>query len=337
MRIEQINPRNRPALAAWHATVVAGDGFGRQELATPWRLEEVVANLAAQGDEFKGVYAGIDDQNRVVVAGEIVVPLLHTPDQAEVRVYTHPEHRCRGFGSKMLAHLEVVARGHGRTVLNAETTWPYDAPADGSGTPNADFLTRRGFTFGLGDVAQLLDLPVDDALLADLAAEAAPYHAAYALRSWVGPVPDDLVQGYVDLTSRLMVEAPTGGLEREVETVSVEAFRRREDVIAAQGRTKYATVAISPEGEVVAYTDIVTSGHDPDNAYQWGTLVRREHRGHRLGLAVKVANQRLLQQAQDRAVRLRTWNAESNTHMVAVNQRLGFRPVERLGEFQRKL
>ena len=32
-----------------------------------------------------------------------------------------------------------------------------------------------------------------------------------------------------------------------------------------------------------------------------------------------------------------TWNAEVNAHMVAVNEQLGFEPVERLGEFQKRL
>jgi len=34
---------------------------------------------------------------------------------------------------------------------------------------------------------------------------------------------------------------------------------------------------------------------------------------------------------------LTTYNAESNTHMVGVNEALGFRPVERLGNLQRRL
>jgi RimJ/RimL family protein N-acetyltransferase len=96
-------------------------------------------------------------------------------------------------------------------------------------------------------------------------------------------------------------------------------------------------VALDKTGAVVAYTDIATTVHEPDRAYQWGTLVRRDARGHRLGLAVKVANLRLLQDSCPELRRLTTYNAEVNARMVEVNDRLGFVPVARLGEFQKRL
>ncbi len=63
----------------------------------------------------------------------------------------------------------------------------------------------------------------------------------------------------------------------------------------------------------------------------------RVARGRRLGLAVKVANLRLLQAERPDIEVVSTYNAESNRHMIEVNERLGFRPVARLGEFQRRL
>ena len=337
MDIEQINPRNEPALAAWHATVVAADVHGREDTATPWQLPEVQAELMDQTDALRLVFAGIEDGRTVVVSGQIGMSLRHSLQQADLGVFVHPDHRRRGHGSRMLDHLETVARGHGRSVLNAEASWPHEDAADGAGSAGADFLRARGFRFGIGDVMRSLDLPVDDRLLADLAADAAPHHTAYELRSWVGRVPTELEVGWADLVSTLMVEAPVGDMERERESADVEELRRRQATIEAQGRTLFNTVALDADGWPVAYSNLATSIHDPGNAFQWGTLVRPEHRGHRLGLAVKVANLRSFQSTDPVATRLRTWNAEVNTHMVGVNERLGFRPVERLGEFQKRL
>jgi len=77
--------------------------------------------------------------------------------------------------------------------------------------------------------------------------------------------------------------------------------------------------------------------HESERAYQWGTLVRADHRGHRLGMAVKVANLRLLQETHPQVTTVVTYNADVNAPMVAVNDRLGFVPVQWLGELQKKL
>ena len=96
-------------------------------------------------------------------------------------------------------------------------------------------------------------------------------------------------------------------------------------------------MALDADGVVVAYTDLATTVHEPGRAYQWGTLVRRDHRGHRLGVAVKVANLRLLERERPDVRRLTTYNAEVNAHMIGVNEAMGFVPVARLGDFQKPL
>ena len=113
--------------------------------------------------------------------------------------------------------------------------------------------------------------------------------------------------------------------------------REAEAQLVRQGRTPYSTVALDAAGAVVAYTEVVATTHEPGKAYQWGTLVRKADRGHRLGLAVKVANVQLLQRERPDLTLVVTWNSEVNSHMVAVNEQLGFEPVERLGEFQKRL
>ncbi|GAB2886645.1 GNAT family N-acetyltransferase [Nocardioides pacificus] len=346
VRVDPDDPRFAELLAAWHATYAAAERDGR-EGASPWRRAELRAALESEERRrWLGLFLG-RLEGEAVVAGTLELPMLDNTDHARVAVHTLPGQRRRGLGSAMLAHLEVLAREHRRTILDAESAWSYDAPADGAGTSGADFATRHGFAFGLGDVQRRLDLPVDEALLDRLAREAAPHHAAYTLRSWVGPVPDELVQGWVELSATLMTEAPTGDLDVEPEAAEVAALREQEALIERQGRTKLNAVALDADGSVVAYTDLVCLPAGPSEedepvsergrAYQWGTLVRRDHRGHRLGLAVKVATLRLLQRERPDVSHVVTWNAEVNAHMVGVNEALGFRPVERLGEFQKRL
>ena len=94
----------------------------------------------------------------------------------------------------------------------------------------------------------------------------------------------------------------------------------------------YALDAIRRVREKGVYSELVRPRYDPGRAYQWGTLVRPEHRGHRLGIAVKVANLRLLQRERPDLGQVITWNAEVNSHMIGVNEAMGFVPVKSLQE-----
>lgn len=336
MRIERLDPHDPAAMAEWHATYQAANSFGL-DYPSPWMLEEMRADLQAdRPGERTEAYAGYVD-GRLVVTGSVGLPLMDNLHLAYVEVATEPGARRLGHGSSMLRHLTELAVAHGRSTLSTDASWPYDAPADGAGHPNADFLTHRGFRFSLGDVKRALDLPVDDGRLDRLAAESAPWHKDYTLRRFKGPVPDDIIDSFGELVGSLMTEAPMGDLDLEPEVFDAARIRGDEKIFAAAGRTKYTTVAMAADGTVVAYSELVVPGHDPGRVYQWGTLVRPEHRGHRLGMATKVHNLRWLQQEEVGRTLLFTYNAEVNTHMIGVNDAMGFRPVQRLGEFQKRL
>ena len=174
-------------------------------------------------------------------------------------------------------------------------------------------------------------------MLQRLARDAAPWHADYRIRDFAGPVPEDIIDGFGELVGSLLSEAPMGDLEIEPEVFDATRIRADEKVFEASGRTKYTTVAIAGDGTVAAYSELVVPSYDPGRVYQWGTLVRPDHRGHRLGMATKVHNLRRVQEREPGRTMLFTYNAEVNTHMIGVNDAMGFRPVQRLGEFQKKL
>jgi len=100
-----------------------------------------------------------------------------------------------------------------------------------------------------------------------------------------------------------------------------------------QGRHVYTLAALhDASGEMAAVTAVET---DPDNP-QWGhqllTAVVRKHRGHRLGLLVKTAMLDWLAVAAPSIERIDTGNAAVNSHMIAINEELGYELLEPLGE-----
>ena len=336
LEIRPLEAADPDRMAAFHATYHASHVHGRA-VATPWMLEEMRADLLVETTGEKGLaFEGIAD-GQVVCVGLLWLPLKDNLALALLEVQTHPDHRRRGHGSAMLDHLEGLARAEGRTTLATSAAAPYDGPADGNGHPDVEFLKRRGFTVALGDVMRVLDLPADEQLLEQLADEARPHHAGYTLRHWKGPVPEDVIEQFGDLIGSLITEAPSGEMELEKEVFDAERIRADEKVLAEAGRTKYTTVAVAPDGELVAYSELALPSYDPGRVYQWGTLVRPAHRGHRLGLATKVHNLLRFQREHPEPALLVTYNAEVNAHMIGVNEQLGFRPTERLLELQRKL
>jgi GNAT superfamily N-acetyltransferase len=336
MEIRPLDAADPAAMSAWHATYHEAHVF-EQDYPTARLLQEMRAELLGHrtGREVEAFGGYVDGEP--VVIGVIALPVLDNLDSAHLEVATRPRDRRRGYGSAMLEHLVSRAVEHGRHTVQTEADWAYDAPADGAGTSAGEFLAAHGFTFGLGDVKRVLDLPVDASLLDRLERDSGPYHEGYSLRHFAGRVPDDIVDAFGALIGSLMTEAPQGDLDIEEEVFDEARIRADELVLQASGRTKYTTVAAAADGELVAYSELAVPGDPGEPAYQWGTLVRPAHRGHRLGLATKVHNLRQLQAREPGRGFVLTWNAEVNAHMIAVNEALGFRPVGRLGEFQRRL
>jgi GNAT superfamily N-acetyltransferase len=338
LQIREIDVHDDADVAAWHEVMVAVDVHELGDHAVLWSLPELIVNLRAPRKDRRNLMFIGELDGRAVAHGSVGLPLLDNTTAADVAVGVLPEVRRQGLGTRMLEHVERVAAENDRTRLDAMVSWPYDGPSDGAGMAGIEFGTAHGYSLGIGDVQREMVLPIGTDIVEQLATEAAPYHPDYEIRAWVGPVPDELVQGWLELSATLITEAPTGDNEYESESTDVEAWRMREKILEEQGRTKYNCVALDREGRVVAYTDLVTLAHDQPWVMQWGTLVHRDHRGHRLGLAVKAANllQLLRSGAELNGRRLVTWNAEVNSHMIGINERLGFRPTARGGELQKR-
>jgi GNAT superfamily N-acetyltransferase len=332
IEIREVDRGDPDALRAAFPVLRAGELHGREGRPF-WSEREFVTMMHTEFPDMRRRLFTAHTGDRIVGGAFVMVPVLDNLDKAFVHVVVHPDERRRGVGTALEQHVSEVAHAEQRPTVIGEATVPADERDDHA---YRRFAEARGYSLANVEIARVLDLPIDEQQLDEWAAEAKPHHDGYRFETFDGPTPDDLIESFCKLLGLLGAEAPTGDLDFEEEVVTVESVRVREKMLDEQGRTAYTTLAVDDKGEAVADSVLAFSRDDPQNAMQWATLVRSDHRGHRLGLAVKVRNLRALQAAHPETRHIWTQNSEVNAQMVAINEKLGFKPVEVVLEFQRK-
>ena len=333
--ISAVDISDDAALGRWHAVSHAGLMAGLQD-PPAWTFPEVLATYRTPDSSMRReAFVAVDGGGEVVGAGELMFPLRENPRLAICEIGVPPEHRRQGVGTALYAHVVERARAEGRTSLMTQVNVADGTPQEE--WPGVAFAQKVGFSLRNTELRRQLRLPVEPLHLRTLAGKAAQRGSDYRLVSWSGPCPAEYAEQYAELKGRLSVDAPLGDVDYEQEVWDVARLRETEDRAAAQGRTLHTTVAVAPDGTLAGHTQLAVPRHEPGRAYQWDTLVQGAHRGHRLGLALKVANTEALSQAHPEVARIDTWNAVQNGPMVAVNVELGYRIMDACQEWQRDL
>lgn len=286
--------------------------------------------LIADGGSRTGTHRAAVVDGAVAGALRLILPLRDNVTVAILDLAVHPDHRRRGIGSALLAEGLTLAAAHGRTDVIADV----DEPVPDN--PGRAFALRHGWTCDLLESRRDLYLPVDEERLAALEADALAAGAGYDVRTWRDRTPDDLLEDRALLARRMTTDAPQGDLPVEEEDWDGERIREYEAASLARGRTVLSAGAVR-DGRLVGYTDLQIPLAQPERAQQSGTLVLREHRGHRLGARMKVAVLRNLAAGFPSVRRISTYNSDGNRPMVAVNEALGFRPAGRLSAWSTRV
>lgn len=316
----------------WHAVAEAALAYDFVGLPQD-PVEELLPSLAGEVDgERIELWVGSDGGVTVAIA-QVELPLLDNTGTALIELMVHPEHRRREYGRAMLAHALDRARINGRTLMITEIGAPLEGTVLAPGEALAESVGAKPV---LSEIRRLLDVPaVEPDALAALRADAARQAAGYSLVQWVDRAPPELHEDMAALVARMSTDAPFEDMSWEPEVWTAERYRSKEDTALARGRTRVVTaVRHEASGRLVGYTDIGVSTRRPEVAYQWDTIVTHEHRGHRLGLLLKAANLQLLRATVPGVRYINTWNAAVNAHMVAINDAIGFRPVDRWNGWQ---
>ncbi|MFI7647470.1 GNAT family N-acetyltransferase [Micromonospora sp. NPDC049460] len=287
MRIRTARPDDAPAVVAMRALV------------HPYLVRgvESTRRMIAQpppGEDWTAYVVEVDDAV-VGWASAYRNDRTSEPDVGEIStLHVHPEHRGRGAGTALLA----AALGHLRDIgARRVRTWalPESLP----------FAGRHGFT------------PSRELRYSALDLRPAP--------PMPEPPPGVRLLPLTDVDPRRVYLAETAAAADEpgdvpADSISYESWRS--EVWDNLGLDRAASTAAEVGGEVVAFSLVKRDG---DRMWSDYTATVPEHRGRGLARLAKTA---ALHRAAATGVRVAyTSNDEANAPMLAVNVRLGYRPV----------
>ena len=311
--------------------------FGAREVRTLEQQAAMMASTPYWDIQCYGAFI-TDESDAEVMAGvlELSMPLNENVEMIHLRIEVLRQFRGRGIGSRLVDELQVLRQQIGRprlTVYGTETNTEQDL--DDPALPINRIAARLGLTRRNVAVARRLDLPVPDDELDAMEAEAAPYLGDYTIQVWYGHPPREHWLRYGAMMTQLDLDEPDEDVELEPQHYDEQRLQIAFDRMDRSGTVPIIAVAVAPDGTLVGHSELQFCDN-PGTTLVWqeNTLVMPEHRGHRLGLALKAATHRVVQQ---RAPQLRTeltWNSHVNDQMIAINEKMGYRVLLREVAFQ---
>src|SRR3954471_23218293 len=281
MDIAEIDVDDDAQVEAFWRTGKEAEEHGRPYAVT-WSLEAATVAMRLGNSAFERHPVAAVENGETVGTLSVMLPKLDNTHIAYLGLSVTPARRRQGLGTLLLEHGLDIVREHGRKTVVIEVSRPMTESGPGESAGHA-LLARHGFSDASVDLHRVLDLPLAADRLDALASEAAPHHRGYEFLAFTGRVPDEHLAGYCHLQEAFLSEAPMGDLDVEPEVWDEARVRERESLFERAGRRERATAALAPDGSMVALTEMMTTDHQPDVAWQSGTLVLEEHRGHRLG------------------------------------------------------
>jgi GNAT superfamily N-acetyltransferase len=326
MRTERFDPAvDTEAVRACHEIHVAAsraDGVRRPTMSPRTFQSWLCYGLTEDPSE---AWLARDDDGTVWGWYLLSLPERENRHLADVNLVVTPSRRRAGLGTALLGHAAGRARQAGRTLLTGHTE------ESSAGTAFARTLGARHRLTGTFSVLRLGSIPPGH--LADLRRKAAAAAAGYSLVSWEGPTAEHRL---VEVAALLGVEADAPRAPGEDPPGWDPARVRAADQRAAdQGWRFYSLAARAGRGgALVAITQLGVDPLDPGWGFQSLTAVAGPHRGHRLGLLVKVAMLELLAAHEPQLTQILTLTAEDNDRMTAINTELGFEVLERQSSWE---
>lgn len=273
------------------------------------------------------------DGGRTVGVADLGFWLQHNTHLAGLEISVLPDHRRRGVGRALHEEAARRCREAGRTTVCGEAHAPAGKSL-ASAVPGR-FAEALGYSSVHEEDHLVLRLPVpveDVRRLRDSVGEGA---STYDVVTWGNRCPDEYVDAFCAMNTQMSADVPSGDLDVEPVVWDEERLRTSEERTAASYDRVTAAARRREDGVLVGYS-LLYLPKGEDHVLQDDTLVMPDHRGHRLGMILKLATLDVISREHPERRTLHTWTDPENHAMYRTNTAFGYAAVERMHEMQRK-
>lgn len=303
--------------------MTAADGAARPHLTPPpFSMTQDFYRRPREHQEVRAFK--VMNADRMVGVATITLPLTSNTDSSRLNVFVHPDFQRQGVATSLAAHCEKVSAQEGRLrVLALGLSVPGQNPEVRS--RRIAWSQMLGYRLAQEYVTYSLDLSAHGNKLAEHILAANSRCADYDIAVYHQEIPTELVPSYTELYCAMNDEEPGGCVGDAKQVITPESVIEELAARAERGEDNWYALA-TRSGQVVAHSDVRLFSTST-TAEQLNTLVLPEHRGYRLGTALKCAVLEELQTKRPDVTEISTDVNTSNEPMMAVNAALGFRPT----------
>jgi GNAT superfamily N-acetyltransferase len=330
IEVRRIDPADEALVRDWWTVTKAARAERALDPTQPFETE--LAGLRVPSPNGDSVALGAFSGPDLVGTAKVWLPRVDNTHMLWGGVQVPPEQRRQGVGSALLAAVEELGRDQDRRTFMFDV-----ATRTGEENDGTRFAARHGYTVANLEQTKGIDLPEWAPQWGPFDDEVAARIGDYRIEVAHGRIPEEYAESYCAAVNRFVGLIPLGELELEELDWTVERLRQEEQRQGEVGADQIDALAIAPDGTVAGFSNLEVFLADPSRAHVGITMVLPPHRGHALGLGLKLASHRALIAAHPSCALVVTGNANANEHMNAINERLGYRVLEQSLEMQKKL
>ncbi|MCW2765436.1 MAG: family N-acetyltransferase [Nocardioides sp.] len=326
VEIVEVDPKDDAALREFHEVEQSAIVEDRPDQLS--RSFDALANSVRHPNPYRSstlLTALVD--GAVVGTAQLDLELQDNQHLAGSEINVAPVFRRRGIGRALHDEVTTRRRAAGRPSIIGEVYVVGDSSA------GFEFATALGYRSAHVEAHLVLDLPPSVEALDALAARAEPALASYEIVTWGDRSPDEYAEAYCAMKTQMADDVPTGELDHEPIVVDLDRLRTTEERTARSYHQLIAAARRTSDGTMSGYSQMFLP-HGEGHVIQDDTLVMPDHRGHRLGTALKLANLRAVLDEHPERQRVHTWTALGNEAMLRTNADFGFRQAELMHEMQ---